>query len=515
MALVKKNLSTQLLVIGGGATGLGIAWDASLRGIKTVLIEQSDIGQGTSGRYHGLLHSGGRYAISDPVSAADCARENQIVRTIAAPAVEETGGYFVSTPTDPLQYPDQWREACEQNGIFCEELTTSTLLSYEPLVNPRIARVFRVLDASLDSFDLVHLLVEGIRQAGGKILLHHKVTSIKLEKDRLQSVEILDRKNNEKLRIEAEFVINATGPWVGRVAALARLDIPIALGKGTMLAMAHRLTHAVINRCKPPSDGDIIVPVGTVCVLGTTDVRVENPDQLDIEPWELELLITEAEILIPGISNRRALRAWAGVRALDTHEENEDDNRSLRRSHVILDHRDDGIENFISVYGGKLTTFRSMAEEATDIAARRLMVATPSATATTLLPPQAHHKSYSLPRRLELLKRSHTRDGESLICECELVSAADLQGTLTADGGETLDDLRRDLRLGMGPCQAAFCGYRAAGFMKARDSERLLSDFTQERWKGMRALVWGSSLRQIELNRRVNRELLQIEKVRP
>jgi glycerol-3-phosphate dehydrogenase len=98
-----RRISTQLLVIGGGATGLGIAWDASLRGIKTVLVEK---GEGTSGRYHGLLHSGGRYALSDPQSASDCASENKILREIASSAIEETGGYFVSTPTDPLEHPD-------------------------------------------------------------------------------------------------------------------------------------------------------------------------------------------------------------------------------------------------------------------------------------------------------------------------------------------------------------------------------------------------------------------------
>ena len=70
--------STQLLVIGGGATGLGVAWDACLRGLSVTLVEQGDLGQGTSGRYHGLLHSGGRYVLSDPASAADCRRENAL-----------------------------------------------------------------------------------------------------------------------------------------------------------------------------------------------------------------------------------------------------------------------------------------------------------------------------------------------------------------------------------------------------------------------------------------------------
>src|SRR3990167_3213316 len=105
------TISTQLLVIGGGATGLGAAWDACLRGLKVILVEQSDLGQGTSGRYHGLLHSGGRYVLSDPISARDCAAENAILRRIAPQAIEDTGGLFVTTPADPQEFADRWRSA--------------------------------------------------------------------------------------------------------------------------------------------------------------------------------------------------------------------------------------------------------------------------------------------------------------------------------------------------------------------------------------------------------------------
>ena len=141
---MKRSISTQVLVIGGGATGLGIAWDACLRGLKVVLIEQSDIAQGTSGRYHGLLHSGGRYAISDPITAQECARENAILRRIAPTTIEDTGGYFVSTPADPLDFPDRWSAACSQLEIQAEEIQPEYARSREPALSPRISRVFRV-----------------------------------------------------------------------------------------------------------------------------------------------------------------------------------------------------------------------------------------------------------------------------------------------------------------------------------------------------------------------------------
>ncbi|MCL2783179.1 MAG: FAD-dependent oxidoreductase, partial [Propionibacteriaceae bacterium] len=92
-----RELSADVVVIGGGSTGIGVARDAAMRGYATVLVDRADLGQGTSGRFHGLLHSGGRYVVSDPESATECAQENAIVSRIHADAVELTGGLFVCT----------------------------------------------------------------------------------------------------------------------------------------------------------------------------------------------------------------------------------------------------------------------------------------------------------------------------------------------------------------------------------------------------------------------------------
>lgn len=83
-----RQISTDVVVIGGGSTGAGVVRDVAMRGWGTVLVDRADLGQGTSGRFHGLLHSGGRYVVSDPHSATECARENAIVTRIHADAVE-------------------------------------------------------------------------------------------------------------------------------------------------------------------------------------------------------------------------------------------------------------------------------------------------------------------------------------------------------------------------------------------------------------------------------------------
>ena len=99
-------LSTDVLVIGGGATGAGVAWDASLRGFDVVLVDRADLAEGTSGRFHGLLHSGGRYAVKDPRAAEECIAENRILKKISPDSIEDIGGFFVTTPFDDPAYAD-------------------------------------------------------------------------------------------------------------------------------------------------------------------------------------------------------------------------------------------------------------------------------------------------------------------------------------------------------------------------------------------------------------------------
>ena len=505
--------STQLLVIGGGATGLGVAWDACLRGLKVVLVEQGDLAQGTSGRYHGLLHSGGRYVISDPPSARDCATENILLRRLAPHTIEDTGGLFLAAPTDPPEFPERWYRACFELGVPAQEIGTAAALEREPVLNPRLARAFLVRDASLDSFDLLHSLAEGIRHAGGQVWLRHRVERLILEGGRVAGAEVRSLVTGESSTIGVEMVVNASGPWSRQVAGMAGVQLPIALGKGTMVAMASRLVHTVLNRLKPPSDGDIIVPVGTVAVLGTTDVPVNDPSDLSIEPWEIDLLLAEGEILIPGLSAHRALRAWAGIRPLYRPPVAEGEaTRALPRAHTILDHAErDGLDGLVSVIGGKLTTFRLMAEQTMEVVCRRLGVTATCKTADTPFEKPAP-PYYTLPDRWKKLEHAKRPPmPPQVLCECELVTRSDLEAALQAPDVSELDDVRRDLRLGMGPCQSAFCAYRAAGIAQslgrpAKPTSWLL-DFLAERWRGTRPLAWGQSLRQAELTRRLYLEL--------
>src|SRR5690606_35900306 len=132
----------------------------------------------TSGRYHGLLHSGGRYAVRDTQTARECIEENRVLRRIAPFAIEDTGGFFVATPDDPLDFAPNWVRGCADAGIPTEAITAEQPRAEEPLLTPRIAVAYRVPDGTCDSFDLIHAFVEAVRALGGEVLIYRRVLDL-------------------------------------------------------------------------------------------------------------------------------------------------------------------------------------------------------------------------------------------------------------------------------------------------------------------------------------------------
>ena len=512
-------MQTELVVIGGGATGAGVAYDAALRGFKVVLVDRSDLAMGTSGRFHGLLHSGGRYIWKDKRSAKECMAENMVLRRIVPDAIEVTGGYFVQTPWDDPAYADTFVEGCTAAGIPTEEIDPAEAFAHEPRLNPNISRVFTAPDASIDVWKMAAALSGAARAQGAEVLRYHRVTSIVREGDAIHGVEVHDERTGETRRIEASFVVNASGAWAGEIASMAGCEgVEVIAGKGIMIAMNHRLVNTVINRCQAPADGDILVPIRTVSVIGTTDIRTPHPDQLDVTQAEVDQMMDDGERLVPGFRQARALRVWAGARPLfkDTKAAGATDTRDVSRAHVLLDHLErDGLQGFLTITGGKLTTFRLMAEETVDGMCRQLGVDRPCTSHEHRLPGSEDGELYSVTHRLR--DREDHLLSDQLVCECELIGRRRLEEALATQPTTNLDDIRRGLRLGMGPCQGGFCIYRATGIMHS--VERLdgveanasLKNFLEERWKGVHPILYGDQLRQAALDDWIFKGLLDVE----
>ncbi len=520
-----RRLKTEVLVIGGGATGTGVLRDLAMRGFHCTLVERRDLAYGTTGRFHGLLHSGARYAVKDPQAAMECMQENRILRHIMPQCIEDTGGFFVLTPEDDLAYVAKFVDGCRQANIPIEEVPIARMLSEEPLLDPHILQCYRVPDASADSFLAAQLNAESALQYGAQVLTYHEVLSLKVDDEDQPGAPAVTGAicrslvKDDNLEVDADLVINASGAWAGRIAHTAGIDLTMVPGKGTMLALNHRLVNTVINRCKLPSDGDILVPSHTVAVIGTTDIKVADPDRYAIEPWEIRLMLDEGEKLIPGFKQYRVLRAWAGVRPLvkgtdDTSE------RDISREYVLLDHAQrDGVEGIITITSGKWTTYRKMAQATVDLACEKLNVTRRCRTHLEPLPTQpGETKSpHYLGARLDKIEREE-RFGQ-LVCECELTTEYDIQQSIIQYGATTLDDIRRDTRMGMGPCQAAFCALRATGILHsfqhpaANHANVSLKDYLQERWKGSLPILWGQQLRQARFTELLYVDVLNIARL--
>jgi glycerol-3-phosphate dehydrogenase len=508
-------LETDVLVVGGGSTGAGVVRDAAMRGFSTILVERGDLATGTTGRFHGLLHSGGRYAVKDPVAAVECVGENAILRRTAADCIEDTGGLFVTTKWDDPAFGDEFERGCIETGVPVEEIPVEEALRREPRLDPTISRAFSVPDASLDPWKLVSGCARSARENGAAILPYHRVVDLERQNDRVVGALVENELTGEELRIRAEVVVNAAGAWAGQIAELAGCRVTVHPGKGIMIAMNHRLVNTVVNRCKPPADGDIIVPIRTVSVIGTTDIRVADPDELEVTQHEIDEMLDEGEKLVPGFREARALRVWAGARPLFSAEE-VSDTRDVSRTHTLLDHAErDGVQGFVTITGGKTTTFRLMAEAAVDAVCAHLGVDRPCRTHEEPLPGSEEGRFYWLGARVQA--REPVPRSEEIICECELITRERLEAAMVRRRTTNLDDIRRTLRLGMGPCQGGFCIYRATGILHgferldARAANASLLDFLQERWKGVQPILHGDQLRQARLDDWIFQGLLAVQ----
>lgn len=525
-----------VIIIGGGATGAGIARDCSRRGIRCILLERYDIATGATGRNHGLLHSGARYAVTDAESARECIEENKILKKIARHCVEESDGLFITLPEDDLAYQSTFITACQSAGINAFAIDPKLAIQKEPSVNPTLIGAVQVPDGTVDPFRLTSANILDAQQHGASILTYHEVIGLIRDKDTVTGVKVYDHKQHQVYDIYATIVVNAGGIWGQHIAEYADLRIKMFPAKGALLILGHRINNMVINRCRKPADADILVPGDTISLIGTTSTRVDynEIDNMKVTAEEVEILLREGEKLAPELINTRMLRAYAGVRPLVASDD-DPSGRNVSRGIVLLDHaKRDGLNGFITITGGKLMTYRLMAEWATNLVCEKLANTSLCTTAEEPLPGSHHSAEETIKRVISLpatIRGSAVyRHGDlavqladdnclntSLVCECEVVTAGEVRYAVESLNVKNLIDLRRRTRVGMGPCQGELCACRAAGLLERykvttpSQSCSQLSNFLNERWKGIKPIAWGDALRESEFTSWIYQEVCGLE----
>ncbi len=526
----------EVIIIGGGATGVGLLRDLSMRGVNALLLEQGDLAHGTSSRFHGLLHSGARYAVKDSLSAAECSQENSILKRIAPSCIVNCGGWFVQMAEDDPAYTEKWVQKCAEASISVREISLQEAYTQEPLLRQDALRVFEVPDAAVDGFKLVWANAHSATVYGGVYKSYHQVDNLVREGNRITGVSGRLLKTGEPFTATSPMLVNAAGAWAPKLASSVGVTLDVVADKGTLLAFNHRLFQRVINRLRPPGDGDIFVPHESITVFGTTSGLVDSPSDNAPAVADVQRLMNLGEGLLPEIERFRVIRAFAGVRPL--YQETQSDTvlaekgREVSRGFALLDHEEQGIEGFVSIVGGKFTTYRLMAERTADLVTRKLGKLVPCRTAEETILPVLSSALKELAEKVlpcgavsKMLERVGA-DAENILrkiesdpakgqmlCECEMVSLAEVERAVSDEDVHFLSDIRRKTRLGMGTCQGAFCGYRALPLLR-REKDKYapfrdeLQGFLDQRWKGIRPVLWGAQLRETELTRGIYGGLL-------
>ena len=359
------------IVIGAGFTGCALAYDLAQRGFTVTVVERGELASGTSGRTHGLLHSGARYCVTDAEAAVECIQENIVLRRIAKQCIEYNGGYFVALDDADLAYAPAFFQGAQACSIPVEEIGVKRALETEPALNPNILAAYQAPDAAFDPLRLAMAFAASARQYGAKFNTYHDVVAFLRDgQGIICGVSAINRHSGQPVDFHADITINATGAWAGKVAEIAGISVPVRPTPGVMVAYEKRVTQRVINRLCEPDDGDILLPQRRMAVIGTTSFEVEDADYIPVYPDQIKEMHKRAARLVPELENVKMRGAYMSARPLIGGMMS---GRSLSRTFKCYDHlADDGMECLVTVTGGKATTCRVMAEKTADLVCHKL-----------------------------------------------------------------------------------------------------------------------------------------------
>jgi glycerol-3-phosphate dehydrogenase len=409
-----------LLVIGGGVTGTGIARDAAMRGIRTALVDKGDFGSGTSSRSSRLVHGGLRYLEHGHLRLVfEASRERHVLRNIAPHLVWPRSFLF---PVYPGGRVARWKLGA---GLWLYDLLSlfrnvrrhrmlskRAMRRAEPALRSRgLQGGARYYDAQCDDARLALANARDAHRHGALVANYAAVDQLETADGRVRGARITDLVTGDALTIRALSVVNATGPWSDELRAADGESPALHCTKGAHVVVSRqRLGNNEAITFTSPIDGRVmfVIPWGSLTYIGTTETETdERPEDLRATADDVIYLLRSANALFPEarLTFDDVLATWAGVRPLLRKQDSEDPG-AVSREHAILESG----TGLVSIVGGKLTTYRKMAAEVVDVVAARL-----HALDGRPVPDRARTHREPLPggetRHLEILIRATETDG--------------------------------------------------------------------------------------------------------
>ena len=512
-----------VIVVGGGVTGAGVARDLALRGVSVLLLEKGDWGAGASGASTWMVHGGPRYLEFDrDTTRLSCEDAGHLVRTarhlvhrcvLLLPVLPD-GGPGIERLETAMEVYDRFQPLKDARPHM--RLTGDEARRLEPGLSPAVTAAVTMEEWGVDPHRLTWANVLDAMRAGARALNHTEVEALIRDGAAVAGVRYR-APDGQRVEARARVVVNAAGPWASRVAAMAGAEVRLRPARGVHVVYDRRLSSFAISAEAIDGRSVVLVPHGGATLLGTTDDdHYGDLDALEVAPDEVDYLLQAAERVFPTIREHRPVRATAGVRpTLHAWRANEDD---LSRRFEVIDHeRAGGPPGLVTVAGGKLTLYRLMAERTADAVCARLGVRARGTTASRPLPgasgtpPQVRELSVehgiSALAAARLLGRhgaeapdvlQDARRGR-LACRCEALTEAELVHAVRHEQVRTLADAFRRLGMAAGPCAGTACVQRAAevighelGWSPAQRLEAC-RDYQVGAWRGRAPVLdrWG------------------------
>lgn len=525
-----------VLVIGGGCNGTGIARDAAMRGLSVCLLEKGDLGAATTGNSSGMIHGGIRYLLHDVSVTRTSCLDSGYIQRIAPHLLFRIPFIYPVLKNQPmprvyLALAETFFESYDKyqplkNGKPHTRLTREEVLTLEPGLTTDVVAALTMDEWGIDGHRLCVANALSAARHGAVIRTHTRVESLLRDGNAVVGARVEDLAAGRHYDVRAKVTVNATGPWAPRVAAMAGCEARIRPGKGIHLVTDRRLSNVGII-CEAIDGRQVfLMPHENHSWIGTTDDDYYgDPDDLEATRDEVAYLLEAVERFFPAVREARLISTMAGVRPTLYGEGVYEDR--LSRAHRILDHAEiEGVPGLLSLIGGKLASYRLFAEEVTDLLCRKLGVQAACRTHREPLPggeadplPETWSERFELSpyaaRRLafrqgtvgEKILEEAKEEERQVICACEPVTEAELRHAIRAEWAVTLDDLRHRTRLGMGPCQGALCALRAEAVLAAeldRAPAEAFSDlwrFQSRLWRERRPILDGAELAQEEMRR--------------
>lgn len=388
-----------VLVIGGGIFGAGVARDAALRGLRVALVDQADFASGTSSRSSKLIHGGFRYLEQRAFGLVrESCRERATLLKMAPHLVRTTPFLLPVYDGDPrsilvLRAGMRLYDLMSPAGSLPrhQSLDADRLRMKEPgLASAGLRGGLLYFDAQTDDARLCLETILHAADHGAVCVNYCRAQSMTMRGDRVESVQVRDECLGNSIDVRAKSYVNVAGPWVTQVAGLASSEtsaIRLQPTKGVHVVLPRLAqSHAITFQSRRDGRIMFVLPWDDCSLVGTTDTDYTgDPGKVDVEPSDIDYLIGEVNELFPEtkVSASDVIASFAGLRSLLKSDAASPSARSREQAIVRQG------KNLFSVAGGKYTTYRAIAEEVVDRVCGLLDVKAPCATATTPIPPRA------------------------------------------------------------------------------------------------------------------------------